>query len=440
METELGTKIKKRRKELLLTQRDLAGDNFTTSYISQIEKGKLNPSLSALTILSKKLQIPISYLLNSEPKSMIATIDTDTINKFIYAVLCINKKLQSIDSSEAINQIEQLKVEMREVGLEMFTFLCDYSLVSAYFNKEQYTECINRGKPLLDSFEFYDMADKLAEMHYMIGFSQYNLQNNTEAKYNLHKCIQYIQDNHLALYDIDISAHIKLGSVFGKQGAYIKAYQYYQNALLKSKQHIGECYLGLGLCSYYLNDDVESLEYLNKAFALFGLVGYEYGVALAGNNIGMAYIRMSKLDDAIPFFQGSVDIYRKLKKPINEARSLHELATIYLVKENHPETLKYCRLMSKIIKRTDDTVLRAYLWHTVGKVLKARKKYSWALIYLNKAANIYETQNMPSELADIYSCMSEISRLRGDIERSLEMLHRSVSIYSKLTITNQRSQ
>ncbi|MFX0560319.1 helix-turn-helix domain-containing protein [Tepidibacillus infernus] len=64
---DIGTKIKKRRKELGLTQADLAEPDFTRGFISQIKNGLVaKPPYKTLQILANKLAIPIDYLLDKE--------------------------------------------------------------------------------------------------------------------------------------------------------------------------------------------------------------------------------------------------------------------------------------------------------------------------------------------------------------------------------------
>ena len=56
---ELGEKIRRRRKELRLTQAELAGEYITRNMLSQIEKGKATPSLQTGVYLSEKLEMPV---------------------------------------------------------------------------------------------------------------------------------------------------------------------------------------------------------------------------------------------------------------------------------------------------------------------------------------------------------------------------------------------
>ena len=62
----LGEKIKRRRKELEMTLKDLAGDRITPGQISLVESGRSNPSMDLLEYLANALQTSVEYLMESE--------------------------------------------------------------------------------------------------------------------------------------------------------------------------------------------------------------------------------------------------------------------------------------------------------------------------------------------------------------------------------------
>ncbi|MCJ7691416.1 MAG: helix-turn-helix domain-containing protein, partial [Clostridiaceae bacterium] len=62
----LGEKIKRKRKELNMTLKDLAGDRITPGQISLVESGKSNPSMDLLDYLATTLNTSSEYLMESE--------------------------------------------------------------------------------------------------------------------------------------------------------------------------------------------------------------------------------------------------------------------------------------------------------------------------------------------------------------------------------------
>src|SRR5438309_1520302 len=63
----VGTNIREVRTKLGMTQAQLAAPEFSISYISAIERGKIRPSLKALSILARRLDVPLAFLLEGSP-------------------------------------------------------------------------------------------------------------------------------------------------------------------------------------------------------------------------------------------------------------------------------------------------------------------------------------------------------------------------------------
>src|SRR6266481_4434529 len=64
----VGTNIREVRTRLGLTQAQLAAPEFSISYISAIERGKIRPSLKALEILARRLNVPLAFLVEGDPE------------------------------------------------------------------------------------------------------------------------------------------------------------------------------------------------------------------------------------------------------------------------------------------------------------------------------------------------------------------------------------
>ena len=62
----LGEKIRLRRRELGLTQREVAGETVTRNLICRIERGDCLPSLETLREIARALSLPVAYLLSEE--------------------------------------------------------------------------------------------------------------------------------------------------------------------------------------------------------------------------------------------------------------------------------------------------------------------------------------------------------------------------------------
>ncbi len=77
----IGKNIRKRRKQLKLTQEALSGKcNFSRTYIGLIERGIKTPSIMSLICIANQLEVGVDYLvmelLNIKPESIREDIAT----------------------------------------------------------------------------------------------------------------------------------------------------------------------------------------------------------------------------------------------------------------------------------------------------------------------------------------------------------------------------
>ena len=67
MATTIGERIRQRRTELGLSQREIAAAGVSYAYISRIEANQRRPSIRALRTLASKLDVSVHWLETGEP-------------------------------------------------------------------------------------------------------------------------------------------------------------------------------------------------------------------------------------------------------------------------------------------------------------------------------------------------------------------------------------
>src|SRR5439155_8329709 len=65
--TTLGERVRAARRELGMSQAQLAGEELTKGFISQIESGLVRPSVRSLQIIATRLGRPLDYFVGDEP-------------------------------------------------------------------------------------------------------------------------------------------------------------------------------------------------------------------------------------------------------------------------------------------------------------------------------------------------------------------------------------
>jgi transcriptional regulator with XRE-family HTH domain len=114
----LGKKIRKKRKSLHLTLKDVAGDNITPAQLSYVESDKCKPSDNLLKYICEKIDLDMDYALESEAEQVERQCEYYLQEYDILAKRGDVKGAQSM-----LRQIEELAAKY---GLERYTAIAAY--------------------------------------------------------------------------------------------------------------------------------------------------------------------------------------------------------------------------------------------------------------------------------------------------------------------------
>lgn len=127
MSNSLGDRIKALRKELKMTQTELAGSEMTKSMLSQIENGFATPSMKNLQYLASRLGKPMSYFL--EDAEYQSSLPLEEIHEDLKAASSL---IRSFKREEALSRLESM--------LQKYSFDRDSKLYADFLIK--YGECL----------------------------------------------------------------------------------------------------------------------------------------------------------------------------------------------------------------------------------------------------------------------------------------------------------
>ncbi|MCB2305975.1 helix-turn-helix domain-containing protein [Clostridium estertheticum] len=298
----MGEKIKRKRKELNMTLKDLAGSRITPGQISLVESGKSNPSMDLLEYLANALKTTVEYLMESEETQ------AEKICLFyqnIAEAQILNSDLlqaeQNIDKS--IYYCEKYKLEYqgaRNLSLRGDIYMEQQNIASAqqvflaaniiFIKNNSYEEIIETllklGKITLkmmgyqSASSYFKQAEKvfidnqmgndflLGEIYYYIGYTYFKLENIENAiKYSYlakEKFNQIDSKNEYA------NSLLLLADGYNKKGDIKNAIKYSKVTLKVFKEinnltYVSEIENNLGRLFYEFENMEESFIHLNKA-------------------------------------------------------------------------------------------------------------------------------------------------------------------------------
>jgi transcriptional regulator with XRE-family HTH domain len=159
MSITIGRRIRELRKELKMTQSDLAGTEMTKSMLSHIETGHANPSMRNLECIARRLNKPVTYFLEE---------DTLDCNK--------HKEDKQLPISKILNDLKYIDELVKRKN---------YLLVQEETNK------------LILAYDFDENSKVYADVVCRLGYSKLKLKDFQEGEKSINQCCEIYMSNML---------------------------------------------------------------------------------------------------------------------------------------------------------------------------------------------------------------------------------------------------
>jgi transcriptional regulator with XRE-family HTH domain len=410
----LGQRIRELRKKGGLTQELLAEGIIARSYLSQIEKGSVQPSYEVLEKLSAKLGCTVdSFFENLENKLLPITEKKKTIKKLenlveINHIEQAKKILEDISFNEfkkELNSYElgalswvkgKIEVEQKRWKVAEVLFIKSISL----FEEGKYVEKVIRSTDSL--VQIYFQTDQVKEAFHIL-----NKHYNT---------LLYFQINGLS----KISFLINLGIAHARLGEYHSAIRFLKEAdELNNSSNIlyktGHIYMTLGICYRRLNQWDDAQTCYKNALKFFDMVNDLENKAGTLTNLGVLYKYKQEINKSIKTLNRAVDLYSELHDETGLCNALIELASSHLINHEWDQTERYCR---DIIEKVTNHKLVGNAYYLLAELKMKEQKYTYALENCIQAKRFYKEFNHRDGILDSLKLLSKIFFALEDFENS----------------------
>src|ERR1700730_3301039 len=231
----VGTNIREVRTKLGMTQAQLAAPEFSISYISAIERGKIRPSLKALSILARRLDVPLTFLLEGSPSGAAearavgySPADSGPDQRVDVDLLQANVLIQQGNYKEAEGLLEPIQPDRvtTDQVYRLYLLKGQDHLGSGEYQEAvvDLRNAVSQGEALKDS-EYIERARNL------LGKSYYLLYNYTLAVEHHQHCFSAIENGQITDPIFSLEVFSNLANDYFRLGDLEKAVTYYHRAL-----------------------------------------------------------------------------------------------------------------------------------------------------------------------------------------------------------------
>ncbi len=413
----VGQRIKELRKAANLTQQELAEGVVTRSYISQIEKGLIQPSYDTLEKLSKRLNCSIEdFFKEPENKAMLITE--------------WKKYVRFAEGHAESGQYEQAKKMLDNLNNATLDDLNEYDLGILYWVRGKLFEQQNQFEEAMPHFEeslrhlkeYVDSKEKVRSLD-SLAYCYLQLNQNQTALRILNDANEVIIRYHLGGLT-KTSVLINTGVAHAKLGEHHSAISLlkeasYLNQSMNVHYKAGHIYITLGICHMRVGKTEEAVTHYRQAIDFYEYAGDAENRAGAFTNLGILYTNTAQPELAIQAQKTAISIYEELRAvhrhtAPTEAIRLHarainariELARAYFHANKFDHVLEICQ---DIVREESEVRFKAFAYLYLGEVDFKQARFHEALYNFQASHDLFRHVNdavyvpqMQEKLADTY--------------------------------------
>ena len=431
----VGTNIREVRTKLGMTQAQLAAPEFSISYISAIERGKIRPSLKALSILAKRLDVPLTFLLEGSPAGAAearavgySPADSGPDQKIDVDLLQGNVLVQQ----GAFRQAEQLIAPIQPERITTDQVYQLYLLKGQiHLGANEFQEAVVDLRAAVTQGEGLGDGEYIERARNLLGKAYFELYNYTLAMENHYRCYTAIENRQINDPVFALSVFSNLANDYFRLGDINNAVIFYHrslevfDALNRDSKNYAQKYMEISLNYKMAGRLSMAREYALRSLALYEMRDEQRLVGLTHQRLGKTLEKQNDLDQAEAEYRRAIAIEQELNDAIAVSTCHTSLAELLLkrgrtaeAEEEAQEALNFARNSGDAQSQGQALIALAQLKHQTGDYEAADELFTQALTLLD-SSHAHEIT------AGAYFRFANLLEERGEVQRSLNAIKKA---------------
>ncbi len=421
----LGERIRRRRKELGLTQSQLAGKDLSKGFISLVETGRTRPSIETLLALANRLQKPVGYFLERDTPPGQEAPRSVLVSAWI--------ALKRGEFTQAAEMFEQARAAAQKHD-DAVEAACYIGLASALAGLQQLDlarQNVERGKALAEKASDPRL---LVRVHHVLGLIEYYARNFSRARQHFSEGYRLVREVGHPDPSLIGDFLLKIGNTYEEVGDHDEAMRWYREALAaleptEDLHRIGMASVQLGVAYREQGHHDLSLAQLTRAEHIFEIMHSLRLLAKTRNSIGITLLEQGKTDEALRQLRSSLALKDRVGDDPGRARTLTEIARALIAKgefKDAEETLAKAEAITRKFRDTTEgariMLARARLHRAAGRPADAVKHYKDAIKSFDKLGMRVYLATACNELGDLLIRQKHRSEAAPYLARALRTL------------------
>ncbi len=168
-----------------------------------------------------------------------------------------------------------------------------------------------------------------------------------------------------------------------------------------------------------------------NALEIYKNTNHNAGIEACYNNLGIVLLKQRKFDEAITFLNQSIDFAEKNRDQLSKAKSLHNLAYIFELKEENTIALGYYLKALQIKRKFSDSASVSSTLNNIGNIYGSYREFDKAISYYQQSLAINRYLKDSSEIALRYYNLGRMYKKKNLFEQSMENYLAALEIYER---------
>ncbi len=412
----LGERVRAARRSRGMSQAQLAGDQLTKGFISQIEAGLVRPSVRSLQIIAGRLGRSLDYLIGDEPLA--------SSKRLTFHRLAAEAAAERRDWNEVREEIAAA-LQLRPEGLERAKLLRVLATAEvATGNTEgafdHISQAIGLIDPAIDALEVARLLHARGAAYLDSG----QLVASVDALEAARDVIERyeVTDPRLRARNL-----VSLGTAYRRLNRTTKAMQAYEAALALASRAselrlAAQGYMGIAVSHYDAGELDDALANYQRALELFERaedVGFELSVL---QSLAAVNFEHGNFGAARSLAQRCIDRAAAVGDARLAAVAEVTLARIALAEGRTEDALRIARRTEKALAEMGDPRRHADALRVVGATQEALGAHAAADRAYRKAIELARSVGNQPDLSTFAAEYAQKLRARGDMDAAFEML------------------
>ncbi len=382
------------------TQQQLAGDTYSKSYISAVERGKMTPSVQALGVLAQRLGLPVSYFLG-ESEVDLGTLAQSATEQYYSpererqqreeaARLMLQEAEGWIRQNQPDKALDTLNASAEQPPEDLPTFDRPrwYWLVGwASMLKERYNDAMSyleRGLNLTENLHAQAplaqkgiLAEMIERLRNQLGGCYYALGQTEMALEHHRRCLAAIGNEIVKDPELRLAIYKALGNDTLLLGRHKEAIGFYKEASrladdMDEPRQQGLAYWGLGLAYKSSGDLFRAKVYYQKALVIFESLDNMLLASQMRSMFGQVLIQLRDYEEAEKNLRQSLGVAERTGDSHTRGLALANFADMHLAKGDPEKAIKAAQDGLEVVRQSNDRRTEGQLYLTLAEAYKAK--------------------------------------------------------------------